>query len=88
MESLQWSPLFALSAGLIFLLKLAQFVPALILFGFVGIRILLALKPKAKPIHIALLRNHAIPGFFQYVRSFRQIDHLYRFFQPGATAGP
>ena len=66
-----------LLSSVICVLQLAEFAPALVLHGFGRVRIFLAFEPKAEPVHVALLREHAIPGLFHNVCSFRDVNHFY-----------
>jgi hypothetical protein len=49
------------SGGLVLFLKLAEFAPALILFGLGWVGIFFALEPKAEPIDVSLLGYHSFP---------------------------
>ncbi len=57
-----------LQTGRLAIMQPPQFAPALVLIGFRRIGILLAFEPEAEPVHIALLRNPAIPRLLQDVR--------------------
>jgi len=63
-------------------------VPADVLLGLCWVGVFSTLEPKAKPFHVALLGDHPIPWLLQYVRSFRDIDHLHRFTKLRQTGVP
>src|SRR5258708_5683341 len=66
----------------------AQLAPALILLGLSGVGIFFAFHPKAEPVHVALLRDHPLPGLLKKVCTFRDVNHFYGFAELGQSGIP
>ncbi len=50
---------------LILSFQVSQMTPPLVLLTFRGVWVLFVLKPEGKPIYVTLLRNHAVPRFYE-----------------------